>query len=120
MFPILKGESVGVAGEFSGRVVIISSPEDIHRDWAPDEIPVISGTLAAHFESNPGDLDELLSHVSAVISETGESIGNLASLAFIREIICIVKVKDACYVLENDMVIMITAHESDGAVFFVE
>lgn len=120
LFPILKGESVGVSGEFSGRVVIVNSPDEIHREWAVDDIPVINDNLVSHFESNPGDLDELLSHVSAVISETGESVGSMASIAFIREILCIVKVPDACFVLENDMRIRITAHESDGNIFFIE
>ncbi|MHA1247700.1 MAG: hypothetical protein ACTSPE_10265 [Candidatus Thorarchaeota archaeon] len=120
LFPILKGESVGASGEFSGRAVLIMKPEDLEREWAPDEIPVIKKDMEEYFKECPGAIDELFSQVSAVISEAGESVGECAAIAFIREVLCLVKVRDACFVLENDMRIRITASENVGEVFFVE
>lgn len=120
LFPILKGESVGASGEFNGRAVLVCTPEDLNRDWSPEEIPVLKDDLAEHFKQSPGDLDELLSKVSAVISEFGESIGNAAALAFVRDIIFIAKVPDACFVMETDMRIRVTAHENKGNIFFIE
>ena len=38
VFPILRGESVSEAGEFSGRVVIICEPDELEREWKKGEV----------------------------------------------------------------------------------
>ncbi|TXT55217.1 MAG: hypothetical protein BAJATHORv1_40127 [Candidatus Thorarchaeota archaeon] len=120
LFPILKGESVGESGEFSGRAIIVRTPKDLLREWDADHIVVLHHDLAEYFENNPGHLDNLFSSVHAVIAEFGESIGDFASFSYVREVIGIVKVQDATHVLENDMHIRVVAEENVGEIFFVD
>ncbi len=119
-FPILRGESVGESGEFSGRVVLICEKKDLEREWASDEIAVLHHDMEQHFIDNPGDLDILMSNVSAVISEFGDSVSEFAAAAYHRMNIAIVKVKDACHVLENNMHVRVFAYENQGDVFFID
>ena len=119
-FPILRGESVGEDGEFSGKVVIVSSVEDLEREWKSDEIAVLHHKIESHLQENPGLLDSLFKQVSAVLSEFGEAFGKFSSIAHEREAIAIVKVEDACYVLENGMFISMYTHERVGDIFFIE
>jgi hypothetical protein len=120
VFPILRGESVGEAGQLTGTTVIIRTPEDLNRDWAADDIAVLGLNLEAHFVENPGDLDNLFSSVSVVLAEFGEAIGELAAVAYAREAIGVVKVTDATHVLENDMRIRVSTSENVGEVFFID
>ncbi len=120
LFPILRGESVGEAGVFSGHVVIIESPEFLNREWKSDDIAVLPKSLEEHFNNNPGDYNKLFSDCAAVIAEFGESIGELAAVAYSSNAIAIVKVPDAVRVLENDMHIRITATENLGEIFFID
>ncbi len=120
VFPILRGESVGEAGEFSGIVVLILNPEDLQREWKSDSIAVLHHDLEPHFVSNPGDLDHLMSNVSAVLAEFGDSVSEFAAAAYHREAIAVVKVSDACHVLEDGMHIRIFAYENNGDVFFID
>jgi hypothetical protein len=120
LFPILRGESVGESGEFSGRVFIVYEPEDLDHDWSSDEIAVLDVSLKEFILENPGALDRLFQNVSAVLSEFGEQIGQFSSSAYEREAICLVKVGDASHVLENDMNIRVTASENQGDVFFID
>ncbi len=99
---------------------MVCRPEHIRREWAADEIPVLSRDIVEHLSQNPGDMDYLMQNVSAMISEGGDPVGDLASMAFIREIICIVRVDDACYVLDEGMNILVTAMENVGEVYFVD
>jgi phosphohistidine swiveling domain-containing protein len=119
-FPILRGDSVGEDGEFSGRIVLVQSPDELKGEWASDQIIVLHHSLEAHFLEHPGDLDDLFSKASAVLSETGESVGEFAAQAYIRSVIALVKVHDACFVLEDDMHVRIVAHENVGEVFFID
>ena len=119
-FPILKGESVGESGEFSGYVVIVESPEELSREWKASEIAVIKDDMESHFESNPGDIDSLFEKVTAVIAEFGEPIGDFASIAHVREAILIVKALDATYVLEDGMHITVAASENLGEIYFID
>jgi hypothetical protein len=48
-FPILRGESVSEAGEFSGKVVIVCKPEELERKWDADSIPVLHHDLESFF-----------------------------------------------------------------------
>ncbi len=120
LFPILRGESVGESGEFSGRVFIICEPGDLDREWSSDEIGVLDSRLKEFIHDNPGALDRLFQNVSAVLSEFGEPIGFFSSSAYEREAICVVKVADASHVLENEMHIRVTASENQGDVFFID
>ncbi|MHA2002863.1 MAG: hypothetical protein ACW975_03725 [Candidatus Thorarchaeota archaeon] len=120
LFPILRGESVGESGEFSGRVFIVYKPDDLDREWSSDEIAVLDSSLKEFIHQNPGALDRLFQNVSAVLSEFGEQIGQFSASAYEREAICIVKVADASHVMENDMHIRVTASENQGDVFFID
>jgi hypothetical protein len=120
LFPILRGESVGESGEFSGRVFIVCEPEDLNREWSSDEIAVLDSGLKEFIHQNPGALDRLFQNVSAVLSEFGEQIGFFSSSAYEREAICIVKVADASHVMENDMHVRVSASENQGDVFFID
>ncbi|MDF1541442.1 MAG: hypothetical protein P1Q69_21260 [Candidatus Thorarchaeota archaeon] len=120
VFPILRGESVGEAGEFSGFVVLVLKPEDMNKELKSDSIAILHHDLEQHFVKNPGDLDLLMSNVSAVLAEFGDSVSEFAAAAYHREAIAIVKVSDACHVLEEGMHIRIFAHENNGDVFFID
>jgi hypothetical protein len=120
LFPILRGESVGERGEFSGKVFIICEPEDFDHDWSPDDIAVLGVRLKEFIQENPGALVRLFKNVSVVVSEFGEPIGQFSSAAYESEAICLVKVGDASHVLENDMHIRVTASENQGDVFFID
>ncbi|MBD3406861.1 MAG: hypothetical protein GF411_12160 [Candidatus Lokiarchaeota archaeon] len=120
LFPILKGESVGESGEFSGRVYIVQSPDELSTEWEADHIVVLHHDLAKYLDDNPGILDDLFSNVRAVIAEFGESISDFASFSYVREAIGIIKVQDATHVLENDMHIRVVAEENIGEIFFVD
>ena len=119
-FPILRGESVSEAGEFSGRVVVICEPDDLDREWAADSIPVLHHDLESYFNENTAAMDRLFEEVSAVIAEFGESISQFATFATQHGAIAIVKVNDATHVLEQDMHIRIEAVENQGDVFFID
>ena len=119
-FPILRGDSVGEPGEFSGFVYIVKTPEDLKREWSTDSIAVLKEELVDHFRENPGDMDALFEDVSAVIAEFGEPISDLAAVAYAREAICIVKVADATFVLEDKMHIRVVCTENTGEVFFID
>lgn len=120
VFPILRGESVSEAGEFSGRVVIICEPEDLKREWTADSIPVLHQDLESYFNMNPDSMKRLFEEVSAILAEFGESISLFATYATQHGAIAVVKVIDATYVLENDMHIRIKAAENQGDVFFID
>ena len=119
-FPILRGESVGEAGVAHGFVHIVKTPEELKREWPSDAIVVLKDELVDHFRENPGDMDELFVSVSAVICEFGEPISDLAAVAYSREAICIVKVNDATFVLEDNMHIRVVCTENTGEVFFID
>jgi hypothetical protein len=116
LFPILRGESVGESGEFSGRVFIVCEPENLDREWSSDEIAVLDSVLKEFIHENPGALDRLFKNVSAVLSEFGEHIGQFSSSAYENDAICVVKIPDASHVLENDMHIRVIASENQGDV----
>ncbi|MFQ5831726.1 MAG: hypothetical protein ACE5H4_03395 [Candidatus Thorarchaeota archaeon] len=120
LFPILRGESVGQDGEFSGHVFIVRRPEDTDREWASDDIAVLDSETESFFNENPGALDKLFQNVSAVLSEFGEAMGQFSSIAYEREAICVVKVPDASHVLENGMHIRVTATENQGDIYFID
>ncbi|MFW9802710.1 MAG: hypothetical protein ACFFFC_08675 [Candidatus Thorarchaeota archaeon] len=120
LFPILRGESVGESGEFSGRVFIVCKPEDLDREWSSDDIAVLDSSLKEFIQDDPGALDRLFKNVSAVLSEFGEPIGEFSSSAYEREAICVVKVADASHVMENDMHIRVITSENQGDVFFID
>ncbi len=120
VFPILKGISIGESGEYTGYAIVVCEPGELSREWASNEIAVLSDELESHFETNPGDIDLLFSNVSAVLVEFGEPIGDFASIAHAREAICIAKVSDASFVLESQMHIRIAATENLGEVFFID
>ncbi|NHJ13831.1 MAG: hypothetical protein EAX95_09140 [Candidatus Thorarchaeota archaeon] len=119
-FPILRGESVGVSGEFTGYVYIVSSPENLKTEWTSNQIAVLCKDLEGFFLEHPGEVDNLLGSVGAVLSEFDEPIGVLSASAYESESICLVKVRDAVRVLENEMHIRIVATESQGDVFFID
>lgn len=120
LFPILRGESVGVDGEFSGHVFIVKSAEDLRAEWTSDHIVVLSKDLESYFIERPIEANRLLDEVSAVVSEFDEPIGEFSAAAYEKEAICLVKVHDAVRVLENNMHIRIVANESRGDVFFID
>jgi hypothetical protein len=119
-FPILRGESVGEAGDFSGKAVIVLEQSDLDREWTSRDIAILHHDLDQHFIEHPGDLDTLMSKVSVIIAEFGDSVSDLAATAYHRETIAIVKVIDACHVLENEMHIRVVATENKGDVFFID
>jgi phosphohistidine swiveling domain-containing protein len=119
-FPILRGESVGEDGVAHGFVHIIKTPEELKREWKSDTIVVLKEDLVEHFRENPGDMDALFVKVLAVIAEFGEPISDLAAVAYSREAICIVKVTDATFVLEDNMHIRVVCTENTGEVFFID
>ena len=119
-FPILKGESVGVPGEFSGYAIIIERPEDLKREWSNTEIAVLKSDLDQYFKQHPGEIDHLFEKVPVVIAEFGEAIGDFASFAQARDAICLVKTPDASYVLEDKMHITVTASENLGEIYFID
>lgn len=119
-FPILRGESVSEAGEFSGTVVMICEPDDLDREWTADSIPVLHHDLESYFNENPAALNRLFEEVSAIIAEFGESISQFATIATEHGAIAVVKVADATHVLEQDMHIRIEASENQGDVFFID
>ena len=119
-FPILRGESVSEAGEFSGKVVIICEPKDLERKWDADSIPILHEDLDSFFNENPNALNSLFEEVTAIIAEFGESISQFATFATQHGAIAIVKVNDATHVLEEDMHIRIEAVENQGDVFFID
>ncbi|RDE11444.1 MAG: hypothetical protein C4K47_09970 [Candidatus Thorarchaeota archaeon] len=119
VFPILKGESVGRSGEFTGRAVVVVNPKSLKRRWASDEIPVLGMNLEKHLKTNARELNSLFTKVSAVLAEFGESIGEFASVAYAQQAIGIIKVQDASHVLETDMHIRLHASENLGEVFFI-
>jgi hypothetical protein len=119
VFPILRGESVGRSGDFTGRAVVVCDPKTLKRRWASDEIAVLGLTLENHFKTNARELNALFKKVSAVLAEFGESIGEFASAAYAQQAIGIVKVHDATHVLETDMHIRLHASENLGEVFFI-
>lgn len=120
VFPILRGESVSEAGEFSGRVVIICEPDDLQREWTSDLIPVLHHDLESYFYDHPAALDQLFKDAKAVVAEFGEAISQFAAHATQHGAIALVKVVDATYVLENDMHIRIKAAENQGDIFFID
>ena len=75
---------------------------------------------ADHFMKNPGDLDGLFSKVSAVLAEFGEAISEFAAIAYEREAIGVIKITDACHVLEDNMHIRVVAFENVGEIFFID
>lgn len=119
-FPILRGESVGESGEFSGYVAIIRDASHLSRKLTGNHVAVLHHLLEPHFAKNPDDLDELMKKVSAVISEFGDAVSDFAAAAYHRETIAVVKVVDACHVLEENMHIRIIAHENNGDIFFID
>ena len=120
VFPILRGESVGEAGELTGYAVLVERVEDLQREWKSDAIAILHHDLEQHFVKNPGDLDRLMSSISAILAEFGDSVSEFAAVAYHRETIAIVKVSDACHVLEDGMHIRIFANENTGDVFFID
>ncbi|MHA2379456.1 MAG: hypothetical protein ACXADO_08955 [Candidatus Thorarchaeota archaeon] len=120
LFPILRGESVGEDGEFSGHVFILCNPEDFGHKWASDDIAVLSDDLEAYVTQNPDALDNLFKSVSVVLSEFGGPMSQFSSAAYEREAICIVKLADASHVLENGMHIRVSAKENQGDIFFID
>ena len=120
LFPILRGESVGEDGEFSGHVFILSNPKDFDREWASDDIAVLGDGLSAFVEENPEALNGLLKNVSVVLSEFGGPMSEFSAAAIEQESICVVKIADASHVLENDMHIRVVAKENQGDIFFID
>ncbi|MHA1960228.1 MAG: hypothetical protein ACW99U_08360 [Candidatus Thorarchaeota archaeon] len=120
VFPILRGESVGEAGQLTGKVVIIRTAKELQREWDANDIAVLDSVLEKHFIESPGDLDVLFSNVSVVLAEFGEAISEFAAVAYAREAIGVVKVRDATHVLEDDMRIRVMASENVGEIFFID
>lgn len=120
VFPILRGESVGEDGEFTGRVFLVCEIDQLSHEWESDEIAVLHRDLERHFIENPGDLDILMRKVSAVVAEFGDSVSELAATAYHRMTIAVVKVTDAIHVLENSMHIRVFAYENQGDIFFID
>lgn len=120
LFPILKGENVGRNGMTTGRVVIATKPDHLERQWKSDEIAVLATDLSAHFRNCPGDVDDLLSQIGAVLAEFGSPISEFAACGYARGAITVVKVKDASEVLEDGMEIRVVAKENLAEVFFLE
>ncbi|MFW9943544.1 MAG: hypothetical protein ACFFB7_00950 [Candidatus Sifarchaeia archaeon] len=120
LFPILRGESVGEDGEFSGHVFILCNPEDFSHKWESDDIAVLGDGLSEHVAKNPDVLNSLFKSVSAVLSEFGGPMSQFSSAAIEQESICVVKIADASHVLENNMHIRVIAKENQGDIFFID
>lgn len=120
IFPILRGESVGISGEFTGYAQIVKTPDELQFDWTADHIAVLCKGLESFFMGNPSEADKFMKTISAAISEFGEPMSSFSTSAYEQEIICLVKVQDAGHVLENGMHIRISATESQGDVFFID
>jgi len=120
LFPILRGESVGEDGEFSGHVFILCNPEDFDRKWASDDIAVLGDDMKVYVTENPKVLNKLFESVSAVLSEFGGPMSQFSSAAYEQEAICVVKIADASHVLENGMHIRVVAKENQGDIFFID
>ena len=119
-FPILRGESVSESGEFSGCARIVTTSEELEREWAADDIVVLEDDLESFFNENPKALTDLFSVVRAVIAEFGESVGQFATTAIEHTAIGIVGVKDATHVLEDGMHIRLEATENQCDIFFID
>ena len=119
-FPILKGESVGEPGEFSGYAIIIETPEELNRDWRRNEIVILKLEMEQYFNAHPEEIDHLFEKASAVVAEFGEAIGEFASYAQARAAICLVKTADASFVLEDEMHITVRASENLGEIYFID
>ena len=119
-FPILRGESVSESGEFSGCVRLVTSPEQLDRQWAADDIVVLEDDLESFFNENPKALTDLFNVVRAVIAEFGESVGQFATTAIEHTAIGIVGVLDATHVLEDGMHIRLEAKENQCDIFFID
>ncbi|MEM2142653.1 MAG: hypothetical protein QXQ81_05305 [Candidatus Thorarchaeota archaeon] len=120
IFAILKGESIGHAGEFNGAVVVVKSVDDLNRKWSSGEIAVVSKDLEQYFSDNPREIERLLESAGAVMTEFGSSIGEWATFAHASEKICIAKVRDCTYVVENGMHLRLVAYENLGEIFFID
>ncbi len=120
LFPILRGESIGRAGECSGSVVTITSPEKLKRKWSKSDIAVLKDDLMLHLQRNPVEMERLMKQAGAVMTEFGSSIGEWVAMAHATESICVTKVADALHVVEDGMRIRIAAKESVGEIFFIE
>ncbi len=121
LFPILRGESVGQSGDFTGHIVVVCSPEELDREWdRNDAIVVFSKSIEEHLKNNKHILEHLLRSVRVVITESGEPLGELASMAYENNTICIVNVQHATRVAESGMHVRVVAHENKGDVFFID
>ncbi len=120
LFPILKGESVGEDGEFSGTVVIILEIEQLSRQWKSDNVAILSDDLNHYLKENPKILHELFEQCGAVLAEFGDPISEFSASAHTQEAIALIRVFDATNVLENGMHIRIIAHENEGNVYFID
>ncbi|TFG27400.1 hypothetical protein EU528_12950 [Candidatus Thorarchaeota archaeon] len=119
-FPILRGESVSESGEFSGTIRLVCTKEDLHREWAADDIIVLDSELETFFSENPKALADLFNTVRVVIAEFGESLGNFATTATENMAIGVVGVKDATHVLEDGMHVRLEATENQCDIFFID
>lgn len=119
-FPILRGESVSESGEFSGTARLVCKPNDLSREWGPDDIVVLEDDLESFFNENPKALADLFNAVRVVIAEFGESVGQFATIAIENTAIGIVGVKDATNVLEDGMHIRLEATENQCDIYFID
>jgi phosphohistidine swiveling domain-containing protein len=119
-FPILRGESVSESGEFSGCARLVTTPEELNREWAADDIVVLGNDLESFFSQNPKALADLFNVVRAVIAEFGESVGQFATTAIEHTAIGIIGVKDAIYVLEDGMHLRLEATENQCDIYFID
>ncbi|TFH11039.1 MAG: hypothetical protein E4H14_01420 [Candidatus Thorarchaeota archaeon] len=119
-FPILRGESVSESGEFSGCARLVTTQEELNREWAADDIVVLGNDLESFFNQNPKALEDLFSVVRAVIAEFGESVGQFATTAIENTAIGIIGVKDAIYVLEDGMHLRLEATENQCDIYFID
>ncbi len=121
VFPILRGESVGRAGEFIGHVILVCSPDDLNQKWdRNDTILVLSKDLENYLATDPRQQERLFRSVQAIVAEFGESIGEFASAAQDNDVICIVKTQQATRVVENGMHLRIVTYENIGDIFFID
>jgi len=119
-FPILRGESVSESGEFSGTARLVCKSEDLNRDWAADDIVVLSNDLEIFFNENPKALTDLFNTVRVVIAEFGESLGQFATTATEYSAIGVVGVIDATHVLEDGMHLRLEATENQCDIYFID
>ena len=120
LFPILRGESVGVDGEFSGPVFVAKSSDELNRSWDDYDIVALHKDLQEYFSEHPGFIDQLFQQVMVVVTEFGKPISDFAAIAHARERMAVVKAIDATYVLETDMQISVVTRESQGDIYFIE